>query len=73
MRVFADTALVRHLKDAGFTNMKVHRAADLVHGIWSPEPWAFPNISPENQRSWKYTIDYTFLEYQPAKIATSSI
>ena len=42
MRVFAETALVQHLKDAGFANIKVHRAADLVHGIWWPEPWAFP-------------------------------
>lgn len=42
MRVFAETALVQHLKDAGFINIKVHRAADLVHGIWWPEPWSFP-------------------------------
>ncbi|MFZ0917863.1 MAG: methyltransferase domain-containing protein [Candidatus Udaeobacter sp.] len=42
MRIFSETALIQHLKDAGFTNIKVHRVADLVHGIWWPEPWAFP-------------------------------
>lgn len=42
MRVFSETALIQHLKDAGFANIKVQRAADLVHGIWWPEPWAFP-------------------------------
>jgi hypothetical protein len=42
MRVFSEIALVQHLKDAGFANIKVHRAVDLVHGIWWPEPWAFP-------------------------------
>jgi SAM-dependent methyltransferase len=42
MRVFSETALIQNLKDAGFANIKVHRAADLVHGIWWPEPWAFP-------------------------------
>ena len=42
MRVFAENALIQHLKDAGFENIKVHRTADLVHGIWWPEPWAFP-------------------------------
>ena len=47
MRVFSETALVQHLKDAGFANIKVHRAVDLVHGIWWPEPWAFPMYSPK--------------------------
>jgi hypothetical protein len=42
MRVFSENALIRHLKDAGFVEIKVHRTADLVHGIWWPEPWAFP-------------------------------
>lgn len=42
MRVFAETALMQHLRDAGFAQIKVHPAADLVHGIWWPEPWAFP-------------------------------
>jgi SAM-dependent methyltransferase len=42
MRVFSETALLQHLKDAGFANIKVQRAADLAHGIWWPEPWAFP-------------------------------
>lgn len=42
MRVFSETALIQHLKDAGFLDIKVHRTADLVHGIWWPEPWALP-------------------------------
>jgi SAM-dependent methyltransferase len=42
MRVFAENALIQHLKDAGFADIKVHQTADLVHGIWWPEPWAFP-------------------------------
>jgi SAM-dependent methyltransferase len=42
MRVFSETALVQHLKHAGFVSIKVHRAADLVHGIWWPKPWSFP-------------------------------
>jgi len=42
MRVFSEAALIQHLKDAGFRDIKVHRPADLVHGIWWPEPWAFP-------------------------------
>lgn len=42
MRVFAENALIQHLNDAGFADVKVHRTADLVHGIWWPEPWAFP-------------------------------
>jgi hypothetical protein len=42
MRVFSENALIQHLKGSGFANIKVHRAADLVHGIWWPEPWAFP-------------------------------
>jgi hypothetical protein len=42
MRVFSETALIQHLKDAGFANIKFHRTADLVHGVWWPELWAFP-------------------------------
>jgi hypothetical protein len=42
MRVFSETALIQHLKNAGFSDIKVHRTADLVHGIWLPEPWALP-------------------------------
>jgi len=50
MRVFAENALIQHLNDAGFADVKVHRTADLVHGIWWPEPWAFP-ISGRKTRS----------------------
>lgn len=42
MRVFAENALIQHLKDVGFTDIKVHRTADLVHGISWPEPWSLP-------------------------------
>jgi SAM-dependent methyltransferase len=42
MRVFSESAVIQHLKDAGFADIKVHRTADLVHGIWWPEPWSFP-------------------------------
>ena len=42
MRVFSENALIQHLKDAGFADIKIHRPADLVHGIWWPEPWALP-------------------------------
>ncbi len=42
MRVFAENALIQHLKDTGFADIKVHRTADLVHGIWWPEPWSLP-------------------------------
>ena len=42
MRVFSETALIQHLKGAGFANIKVHRAGNLVHGIWWPESRAFP-------------------------------
>jgi SAM-dependent methyltransferase len=42
MRVFSETALIQHLKDAGFAHIKVHQTADLVHGIWWPQPWSLP-------------------------------
>jgi hypothetical protein len=42
MRVFSENALVQHLKDAGFADIKVHRTVDLVHGIWWPQPWSLP-------------------------------
>ena len=42
MRVFAENALIQHLKDTGFADIKVHRTADLVHGICWPEPWSLP-------------------------------
>jgi SAM-dependent methyltransferase len=48
MRVFSETALIQHLKDAGFADIKIHPTADLVHGIWWPERWAFP-ISARKQ------------------------
>ena len=42
MRVFAEAALLRHLTEAGFEAITVHRTPDLPHGIWWPEPWSFP-------------------------------
>jgi SAM-dependent methyltransferase len=42
MRVFAEPALLQHLAAAGFEKITVHRTPDLPHGIWWPEPWAFP-------------------------------
>jgi SAM-dependent methyltransferase len=42
MRIFSENDLIRHLKDAGFVDIKVHWTADLVHGVWWPEPWALP-------------------------------
>jgi len=42
MRVFSEAALLRHLAEAGFEAITVHRTPDLSHGIWWPEPWAFP-------------------------------
>ena len=42
MRVFAERALLRHLTDAGFEAVTVHREPDLSHGIWWPEPWSLP-------------------------------
>ncbi len=42
MRIFSESTLINHLKQAGFADIKVHRHADLVHGIWWPEPWSLP-------------------------------
>jgi hypothetical protein len=42
MRVFAEAALLQHLAEAGFEAITVHRTPDFPHGIWWPEPWAFP-------------------------------
>jgi SAM-dependent methyltransferase len=42
MRVFAEAALLQHLAEAGFEKIVVHRTPDLTHGIWWPQPWAFP-------------------------------
>lgn len=42
MRVFSEAALLRHLAEAGFESITVHRTPDLAHGISWPEPWAFP-------------------------------
>jgi SAM-dependent methyltransferase len=42
MRVFCETGLLEHLKRAGFDTIAVYRQPDFSHGIWWPEPWAFP-------------------------------
>jgi SAM-dependent methyltransferase len=42
MRVFSESALLAHLRDAGFESVKVHRALDFRHGVWWPQPWGFP-------------------------------
>jgi SAM-dependent methyltransferase len=42
MRVFAEAALLQHLAEAGFETITVHRTPDFPHGIWWPQPWAFP-------------------------------
>lgn len=42
MRVFGEAALLRHLAEAGFEEITVHRDPDYTHGIWWPEPWSFP-------------------------------
>jgi SAM-dependent methyltransferase len=42
MRVFSEPALLRHLAEAGFDEIIVHREPDLLHGIWWPEPWSLP-------------------------------
>ena len=42
MRVFAEAALLRHLSEAGFEAVTVHRTPDFPHGIWWPELWSFP-------------------------------
>lgn len=42
MRVFAESALLRHLSEAGFEAVIIHRSPDLGHGIWWPEPWSLP-------------------------------
>lgn len=42
MRIFCEDALLEHLKGAGFAAVKVYREPDFLHGIWWPEPWAFP-------------------------------
>jgi hypothetical protein len=42
MRIFAETALIQHLTEAGFEAVTVHRTPDLSHGIWWPEPWSLP-------------------------------
>lgn len=42
MRIFSETALLRHLAEAGFEEIAVHREPDFAHGIWWPEPWSLP-------------------------------
>ena len=42
MRIFSEAALLEHLKGAGFEKITVYRKPDFLHGVWWPEPWAFP-------------------------------
>lgn len=42
MRVFAEAAVLQHLIEAGFEALTVHQTPDFPHGIWWPQPWAFP-------------------------------
>jgi SAM-dependent methyltransferase len=42
MRVFGEAALLRHLAEAGFEEIIVHREPDLRHGVYWPEPWSLP-------------------------------
>jgi SAM-dependent methyltransferase len=42
MRVFAETAIQKHLAEAGFVSITIHRAPDLEHGVCWPEPWSLP-------------------------------
>ena len=42
MRLFSERALYQHLQDAGFTDIKAHRAPDFACGVWWPEPCSFP-------------------------------
>lgn len=42
MRIFCEAALLEHLKGAGFEKITVYRKPDFLHGVWWPEPWAFP-------------------------------
>lgn len=42
MRVFSEGDLAKYLESAGFGDVKIHRQADLEHGVWWPQPWGFP-------------------------------
>lgn len=41
MRVFGEGDLLVRLRDAGFTEVRIHRT-DFTHGIWWPENWSLP-------------------------------
>jgi SAM-dependent methyltransferase len=42
LRLFAERSLLRHLEEAGFRDVVVHRDDDLGHGIRWPQPWSLP-------------------------------
>lgn len=42
MRVFSESALLRHLRDAGFSDIRVHREPVLATGIDWKHPWSVP-------------------------------
>ena len=42
LRIFAKRDLIRHLTEAGFRKVTVHRAPDFSYGIWWPQPWSWP-------------------------------
>jgi len=42
MRIFSENSIIQHLKGASFHMIKVHREPDFAHGVWWPQPWAFP-------------------------------
>jgi SAM-dependent methyltransferase len=42
MRVFSENSLIQHLRDAAFHAIEIHREPDFAHGVWWPQPWAFP-------------------------------
>jgi SAM-dependent methyltransferase len=42
MRVFSESALLQHLKDAGFTRVKVHSEPDFVHGVYWAQDHSLP-------------------------------
>jgi SAM-dependent methyltransferase len=42
MRLFSEADLRRHLADAGFSDVQVHREPAFEFGIYWPEPWSVP-------------------------------
>jgi SAM-dependent methyltransferase len=42
VRRFGDEGLFDMLRQAGFSRVTVHRADDLAHGAYWPEPWSQP-------------------------------